>query len=61
MLPCLQGKESGFGVISDADDLILYEGEFLEGQINGNGTYFYGNGDRYAGQWKDGLFHGKGV
>lgn len=25
------------------------------------GTFYFGNGDRYAGQWRDGLFHGRGV
>ena len=25
------------------------------------GTFFFGNGDRYVGQWRDGLFHGRGT
>jgi len=27
---------------------------------NGIGTYYYENGNRYEGQWKDGQWHGKG-
>lgn len=27
---------------------------------NGKGTYSYSNGDKYAGQWKEGKMHGPG-
>ena len=28
---------------------------------DGQGTYFYKNGDKYVGQWKKGKKHGSGV
>jgi hypothetical protein len=27
----------------------------------GYGIYYWPDGERYVGQWKDGLFHGHGV
>jgi len=29
--------------------------------MEGQGTYFYANGDKYIGQFKDGQPHGEGV
>ena len=29
--------------------------------INGYGTYYYEDGDKYVGEWKKGLQHGKGT
>ena len=38
-----------------------YEGETNErGESHGQGIYFYADGDRYEGQWKDGERHGRG-
>jgi hypothetical protein len=31
------------------------------GKLNGKGTYFYSNGDKYEGFWEDDLEHGKGT
>ena len=28
---------------------------------HGHGTYHYGNGNKYVGQWKDGERSGKGI
>jgi len=28
--------------------------------VQGNGTYVWANGDRYAGEWRKGKMHGKG-
>ena len=39
-----------------------YEGEFENGEIEGNGfRYFSGTGNQYSGQFHMGEFHGKGV
>ena len=54
------GKEHGRGILSDQDDIVLYQGEVADGILTGTGTYYYGNGDRYSGQWHSGLFHGRG-
>lgn len=37
-----------------------YVGEFLDGQKNGNGTYYGADGEKYEGEWKCGLMDGKG-
>ena len=57
----VSGRESGRGILSDGDDVILYQGEFADGAFAGSGTFFFGNGDRYAGAWRDGLPHGRGT
>jgi len=36
-----------------------YVGEFLDGEINGQGTYFFSNGEKHIGQYKDGKLNGK--
>ena len=28
---------------------------------NGQGTYIYANGNKYVGEWKDGIWHGQGT
>ena len=39
-----------------------YVGEVnLTGEMHGQGTYRFENGDTYSGAWKNGLQHGKGV
>ncbi|RYG44994.1 hypothetical protein EON67_11115 [archaeon] len=48
-------------MLSDVDDRVIYHGDVHEGSIHGTGTLYFGNGDRYVGQWKDGLFHGRGI
>ena len=46
--------------------LLFSCGENTEGCIsgdceNGLGTYSWANGDKYVGEWKDGLNHGQGT
>jgi hypothetical protein len=39
-----------------------YQGEFVNGQRCGYGTFVFGaTGASYRGQWRDGLYHGRGV
>ena len=38
-----------------------YIGEFLDGQPNGQGTYFWPDGDKYVGQWVLGSRSGLGI
>ena len=40
---------------------IKFEGDFINGKFEGNGKYIWENGEYYIGQWKNGLFHGKGI
>lgn len=37
-----------------------YEGEWVEGQMDGEGTKHYTGGERYIGHWKSGKRDGKG-
>ena len=56
-----QGKEHGLGVLCDKDDAPLFEGEFVDGRIQGRGTFYFRNGDIYEGELRDGLFQGNGT
>ena len=39
----------------------VYEGEYLNGKFNGQGTLTSENGDKYVGGWKDNKRHGLGT
>ena len=64
-------KRYGFGREYDASGALIYRGDLVDGKRNGYGESFgYGisiNGESierlkiYAGYWKDGDFHGRGV
>jgi hypothetical protein len=55
---CRGGKANSRGKAVGID---TYQGEFLDGVLNGQGTYVWPNGDRYIGQFKRGEAHGRGV
>ena len=38
----------------------IYEGQFVNKKAHGKGTMRWNQGDKYEGDWKDGLRHGKG-
>ena len=38
-----------------------YIGQLKDGKYNGEGTYYFANGDRYEGQWKDDKRNGQGT
>ena len=38
-----------------------YEGEWKDGQPNGQGTWTAPSGSNYVGEWKDGNRHGQGT
>jgi hypothetical protein len=40
---------------------IRYEGNFIEGQFEGNGFGKYPNGDMYIGDWHNNAKHGEGM
>ena len=52
--------KQGKGTLYYKDGKIEYEGDFLEGNYDGEGKYIYENGDYYVGEFKNGLCHGKG-
>ncbi|MFN8250825.1 MAG: hypothetical protein U0V75_03000 [Ferruginibacter sp.] len=39
----------------------VYEGNFKNGKPDGNGTMDYGEGNKYQGEWKNGVEHGRGL
>ena len=39
----------------------IYEGQWLDGQASGEGTYITTDGSKYVGQWKNDKQHGTGV
>jgi len=39
----------------------VYDGEFMNGKRNGQGTFSFEDGAVYRGQWKDDNFHGQGA
>jgi hypothetical protein len=39
----------------------IYQGEYLNGQASGQGTYIWKNGDKYVGEWKSDRRNGKGT
>ena len=38
----------------------VYEGSFVNGEMDGTGTIDYGAGEKYTGEFKTGKEHGKG-
>lgn len=58
------GKPHGEGRMiyksHDKDHTLSYEGEWNQGQWNGNGTVVRKNGDTYFGEFCDDQFHGSG-
>lgn len=55
---CRGGKAYGRGKSRGQD---FYDGDFVNGVPNGQGTYVWSDGDKYVGQFKDGKAHGNGV
>lgn len=47
----LKEKKNGNGLISVLGSNEKYKGEFFNDQKEGNGTYYYANGDIYSGEW----------
>ena len=39
----------------------MFEGDLINGEINGKGKIFFEDGSYYIGQWKKGLRNGKGT
>ena len=55
---CRGGKAYGWGKSVGRD---VYEGQFIDGRVNGQGTYLWSDGDKYVGQFKAGKAQGRGV
>ena len=46
--------------IGDKDFHAKYKGDVVIGRPHGVGTVVYPNGNKYVGEWMNGLFHGQG-
>ena len=42
-------------------DSTRYEGQFVNGVMEGRGTKYFANGDRHVGLWSDDKAHGPGT
>ena len=47
--------------IGDKDFHAKYKGDVVIGRPHGVGTLVYPNGNKYVGEWMNGLFHGQGT
>jgi len=54
---CRNNKANGRGLAKGID---TYNGNFINGVVNGQGTYVWPNGDRFLGEFKDGNVNGRG-
>ncbi len=54
-------KLHGYGVLFDTNGNILYEGEFINGDMSGKGTLYSEGKLVYKGQFYNNKFHGSGV
>jgi len=57
----LTGEYDGHGVEWDLRISRTYEGEWLDGKKNGQGTATYSTGSEYVGNWLDDKMHGQGT
>jgi len=57
--PIRRPKTFSGAVVSPAGD--KFEGQWVNGKLQGQGTALYTNGDRYEGLWRDGFAEGKGA
>jgi hypothetical protein len=55
----LSGKHHGHGKAIYANEDV-YEGEFVNGNREGRGSYTFNRHYKYTGEWQNNLFHGKG-
>ena len=47
--------------IGDKDFNAKYKGDVVIGRPHGVGTLIYPDGNKYVGEWMNGLFHGQGI
>ena len=51
----------GKGKIYNKNGEVIYDGDFLNDQYDGNGEYIYENGFHYIGQFVKDTIQGKGI
>ena len=53
-------KKNGLGIDYDENGRVKYKGNFLDDEYNGEGTFYYPNGDYYKGNFIKGKKSGRG-
>ena len=57
---CISGDcKNGWGKMDMG--YATYEGQFKNGKLDGSGTMDYGEGNKYPGEWTNGVEHGRGL
>ena len=54
-------KREKYGKFFTDKGKLIYEGDYKNDQKNGEGIYYYKNGDKYEGEWVNDLREGKGT
>ena len=57
----MEGKGVFKSSKNQANQQLIYSGEFIKGKFNGKGILEFYNGDKYIGDFINGLMHGKGI
>ena len=55
------GRQYKKGKVFDINNILIYEGEYKKGVKDGNGVYYYPNGEKYEGKFSNGIREGKGI
>ena len=55
------GRQFKKGKLFDFNNNLIYDGEYKKGLKDGNGVYYYSNGEKYEGKFCEGLREGKGI
>ena len=55
------GRQYNKGKVFDKNNNLIYDGEYKKGVREGNGIYYYQNGEKYEGKFRNGIREGKGV
>ena len=55
------GRQFKKGKLFDFNNNLIYDGEYKKGLKDGNGVYYYSNGEKYEGKFCEGVREGKGI
>ena len=56
----LNDEKHGHGIYYWKKSGNHYDGTYVNDKKQGHGIFYYQNGDRYEGEWKSGVFEGRG-
>lgn len=58
--PNINDKSRPADQVEDETPLDIYEGDFYNGKLWGDGKIYFANGNKYIGEFENGKMHGKG-